>query len=172
MKHCKHKEINLYLFESYNEYEEWLSKQDMKTVFTDVDGNEVEIDPTTIDFSESQQREHFAPNDTYKSYNLYWEAWEEEKYIVCIKLRSLHHIQMREVIEAVGHEYGHIINADEVKNSTYPYDTPEGYKQEETKALWFEAFVHDVFNMTKMYLTMFRELGITKRNKPKLKHPL
>jgi hypothetical protein len=124
-------------------------------------------------FTNTFGSENVDPIDgTYKPTNLYWEAWTEERFIVCIILRQPNTIQMREVIETVGHEYGHIINADDVRNSTESYDTPEGYKQEETKALWFEVFVHDTFIMTKMYLSMFAELGITKRFKKQLNNQI
>ena len=65
-----------------------------------------------------------------------------------------------EILTTCGHELGHIVDANEFQNSTAEYQTPEGYEQEETKALRFEKHVHDSYRMALLFTEMFQEIGI------------
>ena len=101
--------------------------------------------------------------NTLPSFN--WEAMNEEsadipKGIVLIIFGKPEKISYKEILTKVGHEYGHIVDADEFQNSTAPYDTKDGYKQEETKAMLFEEFVSDVYEMAELFIGMLETIGI------------
>lgn len=161
MEISTYKNLKLRVYTNWVEYEE---KEEIKSGFTDADGNPVEVDITQIDFSMSESREHFEDDSEFKKDDFYWEAWNDEqtdKGIVCIFLNeSDKSIEHKELFKIVGHEYGHIIDGEKFKNSTASYDTDEGYEQEEKKAMAFESFVEDVYEMTKLFSDMLRKMNV------------
>lgn len=155
---CNYKGIDLCL---YNGFEEFTKCEGGEVVFEDKEGNE--YNGSNLEIVDAFSKDHFTSDDTYVSDNLYKFAIKDEgdgrKAIIAIMIWNIP-ITFKEIISFVGHEYGHIIDASPFKNSTEPYETEAGYNQEETKAIAFQNFTIDVYEMSLLFLKMFNEMGV------------
>lgn len=160
----QYKNLKLRVYRSYQEY---ARAEEIEMIAFDTEGNEVVINTDHIDFGGAMAKEHFASGDTFKPEQIMWEAITHEQDtigIVAVILSQPSSISYKELLTTVGHEYGHIIDANKFQNSTEPYETDLGYEQEERKALAFEEFVSDCFEMTELFIDMLikSEVELTK----------
>lgn len=153
--------IKLKLYDSLVEYEK---EEGCEFVWEDADGN-ILLDTKTesVDTANAEAKEHFADDSEYTPHPIDWFASthkDPEQYIIAILLSDISEISHKEIHTTVGHELGHLSDGDDFQNSTEPYETPEGYTQEETKGQRFEKFSLDNYNITKLFVDMFIERGI------------
>lgn len=151
----KYNEIELCLYTSLEQY---TSEEATELFFEDAHGNEVEVD--LAELGSPMAREHFTGDENSKPANLYWVAITEFNQIIVVIVDKIESVEWKELLFCVGHEYGHLIDAADFKNSTESYNTDEGYRQEETKAIAFENFVKDVYQMTVMIAELFKQVGV------------
>ncbi len=160
MKSAIYEGLELRIYSSHMEYE---TVNDAKFAWCDAEGNDLELKTEDIDLSRAESKEHFSDDSTFKPETLCWHAEIDPvmpKGIACIVAELPEKLTFEKILLTVGHELGHIVDANEYQNSDADYETQEGYQQEETKALAFEKFVLDSYRMALLFRTMFMELGV------------
>lgn len=156
MQASQFKDLALKVYDSMLEYEE---DNEIESVFCNAEGEVLEMTSADVDYSRALAAPHFSTD--FKHEPFYWEAWEWEgqRAIYAIILSKPESISYREILTSIGHELAHHTPIA-VQDSTDPYETDEGYQQEETKAIWFENYVGDVYDITQEFVKMFQALSI------------
>ncbi len=160
MQQREYQGLMLKVYESHLEYEK---EEQASFAWSDSEGNILDIKTEDIDFSGAESKEHFTEDANYKPEPLMWHATTLKEFglgITCIMCEKPKKLQFSDLLYTVGHELGHITDAGEFNNSVAPYETEEGYQQEETKALRFEKFTMDTFSMAMLFFEMFRSIGV------------
>lgn len=146
------------LFENHKEYVTHLTKAGYEIGFADSNGGEIKINPDDVDWSCALAKNHFSPDSEYKPEYVLWEVFPDEKSIHCILLHPEATFSMKEIFTSIGHELGHLIDADSVINATHPCETEIGYEQEEQKGQWFESFSEKLYDLSYCFTQMLRQL--------------
>ncbi len=153
-----YKGIDLMVCADFKEYEQYTGN---KMCFTDAAGSDVEVNLNELEIV-GESKEHFASDDTLKPDPLHWFANEYDgiREIVLILVGNVKVVDYKTLLSFVGHEYGHLVNGDDFKNSKQPYETEQGYIEEETKGIAFQKYMEDVYEMTELFRKMLNCIGI------------
>ena len=152
----RYKDIDLLLCASFKDYEDETGD---RMALVDAEG--VEYDEA--DIVQAVSKEHFAGDDVQAQEDpLYWFAVNDEgdNRIVAVIVDKIVKFDWKGLFSTVSHEYGHIVDATDFKNSTAPYETEQGYEEEETKAIAFQNFAMDAYEMSLLFVGMFKQMGI------------
>lgn len=150
-----HKELTINIFDGLKDQ---IKNSEHKIEFETNQGNVVSIEDIPEEyeyFSHPHFQEDKLQKDCFEAYCII-----DENLIEII----IHHKEIetnfKEILATIAHELGHLSNGNDFKNTELDYETKEGHQQEENKAIAFENFVLDSFDISLQVKQAFIQLGI------------
>jgi hypothetical protein len=152
-------EYNNFKLRFYSSFQDYVDKENIEFCFQDANNEIVDID--NFEDLVLLSKTHLS-DETPKPEQFYWEAdtCEQSKGIICVLLYNSDKVKFKDILVACAHELGHLVDGSNFRNSTFEYYTPEGYQEEEEKAMAFEKLAKDSYEIAEYFCNEISNLGI------------